>query len=212
MFAFARLLIFACVTAASSGAFALASDDSVAGLLHREDVQTELKLTPQQLKKWNEIDRIPKPKTGSAFEGDPIAIADPGQIERKNAEREKKAWSILGPSQAVRLMELVIQRQGIRSLLREDVRASLELTEAQAAAVQQAKSRHDMAVVELMRKVASMNTQLGRPDPKKVSDVQATIEKTLIDDLDQIPTQDQRNKLAEMSGKKFTFFEPRYGG
>lgn len=187
------------------------TDDSVAGLLHREDVQAELKMTPNQIKKWNEIDRLPKVKTGGTFESDPIDIADPYVLDKKNEERELKAWDFLGPSQAVRLMELVIQRAGIRAILRTNVQSALAMSDDQIAEVTQAKSRHHMAVKDLMRKVATTTSEIGRLDPKRVADVQRAIDKTLEEDLDKVITQEQRNALADMGGKKFTFFEPRYG-
>lgn len=186
-------------------------DDSMAGMLHREDVQAEVKFTKQQKIKWSEIDRPPKSSRGSTFEDDPLEILDPDAVEKRDKERETRVWRFLGPDQSVRMLELFVQRNGVRVLLRSDYQKLLSLTEDQIDQVLQAKARYDGDVRALMKKVKSVNTEIGRLDPKKVANVRTAIDKTLVDDLDRIPTQEQRNQIDTLGGKKFRFLERRFG-
>lgn len=181
------------------------ADDSVAGLLHREDVQTELGLSPAQQKKWLEIDRPPKARVGGALEDDPVSVEDPDVRDKRDAEREKRAWSVLGPSQTVRLLQLVVQWLGPKALMRQDVQDSLGLTEDQRSEARRARAAYVMAVRDVIKRLNMKTTEFERPDPKKIRDRLAQIDKNLTDALDAIPNQDQRNQLAEMAGKKFVF-------
>lgn len=188
----------------------LLADDSMAGMLHREDVQAELKFSKSQKTKWSEIDRLPRSARGSTFDGDPMDILDPDVIERRDTEREAKVWRFLGPDQSVRMLELFVQRNGVRTLLRSDYQKRLALTEDQVDQVRQAKARHDGDLRGLMKKIKGVNTEIGRLDPKKVANVRASIEKTLVEDLDKIATQEQRNQIDTLGGRKFRFLERRF--
>ena len=186
------------------------SDDSVAGLLHREDVQTELKLTDRQKKIWLELDPLPKPKRAATFQADPLVIPDPDIVEKKDFEREKKAWSILGPSQTLRLRELFVQRAGPRALLQSDVQFELELSEEQRDRVSQAKTKYVSTVHQLIDKLARTKSEIGRLDPKKVNDALAANDRRLADELDMVMTNEQRIHLEKMGGRKFTFLEREF--
>jgi len=185
-------------------------DDSLAGLLHRDDVQAELKLTASQKKKWAEYDRMPSARRGSTFEGDPLLILDPEVVERRDVLREKKVWSFLGPDQSVRMMELLVQREGVKIILRPSHQVILSLSDEQRDTVRQAKARHNGAIRELIGKVSAAKGEIGRVDPKKVRDAQKKIEAELMEELDKIPTQDQRNLIATLEGKKFRFLERKF--
>ena len=185
-------------------------DDSLAGLLHRDDVQTELKMTESQKKKWRELDRLATIKSGSSFENDPIAIQDPEVIEKRDAQREKKVWAVLTPDQNKRLMELTVQRNGPRMLASVHYQDILGLTEDQRSQVRNAKSEYSGSIRDLIRKRDSVKGEIGRLDPKKVRDVLAQIEKRYVEALDLVMDQDQRNQLATMGGKLFKFSERRF--
>lgn len=180
------------------------TDDSVAGLLHRSDVQAELKMTKSQVEKWEAIDRIRAPKRGGTFEQDPVVLTDPAEQEKKDAEREKKAWSVIGPDQSVRLRELFLQRQGVRALSRDDVQWTLELTDPQKGDVRRAKTKRDMALRTLLDQ-----SKRAKLDPKRVRDVLDAVDKQFIDDLNVVLTSEQADKLAQAGGRPFIFNDRR---
>lgn len=192
-------------------AFAQGSD-TVASLLHREDVQTELKLTPKQLKQWLEVDRPPRPKRSGTFESDLLVIEDPQLVREREKQREERAWKLLGPGQTLRLMELFVQRAGPLAILRNDVQTRLELRDDQIHDIRLALAAHDMSVKELIKRQQTVKSELGRLDPKKVKDAFQAREEELSSRLDLILDNEQRYKLGDLKGKPFRFLERKFDG
>lgn len=184
--------------------------DSVASLLHREDVQAELKLTPGQLKTWGEIDKPPRLRRTGTFEADELQLEDPQAVREREAKREEKAWRLLTPSQVGRLSELYVQRVKSVAVLRSDVQAKLQFTAEQSQAVRVALAGYDMSLRSLIRKRDSVKSELGRLDPQKVRDSVKKIEADLSEQLDAVMTNEQRNDLTACGGKPFRFLERKF--
>lgn len=184
--------------------------DSVASLLHREDVQAELKLTSSQLKTWNEIDKLPRVRRSGTFEADELRVEDPQMVRDCEAKREEKAWRLLTPSQVGRLSELFVQRVKSLAVLRSDIQARLQFTTEQSQAARIALADYDMSMRALIKKRGSVRSELGRLDPQKVRGAITKIERDLSEQLDAIITNDQRNQLTDYGGKPFRFLERKF--
>src|SRR5438128_2399502 len=115
----------------------LAASGTVETLLQQPDVQTELKLSTQQIEKIHQITRSVREK----HIGDFARLRNLGMEERRRQEADlTKAISqeimralgdVLQPGQARRVEQIHLQRQGLRAFSDPKIEKALRLTEEQ---------------------------------------------------------------------------------
>lgn len=180
-------------------------DSTIADLLHREDVQAEIKLTDKQRKKLNEVDPLPKFVNTGTFESDKIVIVDPELALKKEDERERKVWLLLSPDQVTRIFQLHVQRNGVRTITRSDVQAHLQFTDSQKDSIRLAVAGRQMDLRDLIKLQKTKGLERDRVDPKKLEQKVNLVEQKYTDALRDILTLDQVNALEALGGKKFVF-------
>lgn len=171
--------------------------------IQRKDVQRELKLTPDQVKKV-EVE-------ASRFRGDmQSAVASsmprPGQVngavsvdmrsvmQKVNAEHKQRIAAILTASQEKRYKECVLQLQGISAVLEPEIQKALGLTKEQIRDIAEAQSQNRTTFH------FSGGTPPSREEMMKTAE---NNRKKLEAALEKIVTADQKAALKKMAGPTF---------
>jgi hypothetical protein len=167
-------------------------------LLAAKEVQEELKLSPEQVRKVREAAEKDR-HAQRLIESGPAADADKRWRELL-AESEKAAAAILSPPQLKRFRQIRLQQVGAVALADPKLADQLKLTEDQRKAVKaiaqdrEAKARAVVADPDLAnREVAAKISELTRA-------ADAEVRKRL--------TADQRAKWEEMIGEPFRWPRP----
>ncbi len=98
-------------------------------LLSQRDVQEDLKLSADQLEKIDASRATGLPPAGRARDLQPEDLRRMG--EERNRAMERVVTEVLSPAQQKRLRQIDVQRDGLRSLQRQDVREALDLTDVE---------------------------------------------------------------------------------
>lgn len=180
---------------------------SMTGLLNRADVQTELKMTQEQIDKIKEL--APQRGQGGGAGGGGGAGAgggggqtDPAQMRQMMAEREKAVLAVLKPEQVTRLRELYVQRAGNRALTREDIQKELGLRADQVAKIQSIIDDQRSQQQELRQ--AAQDGSLSREEMQAKSQ---EITKAVNENLGKVLDEKQAAKFKAMRGAEFKFDE-----
>lgn len=166
----------------------------VTALLTIKEVQEELKLTDDQLKKLvgeaRTLNQNIQPELKIASRSrDESAIVD---LIKRIKEKEQSLMDKLTDDQKKRLLQLNYQRLGVQALKHVEVRNELQVTDEQMAAYEKVRSE--------MQDVRSISSIRNRDDATaKLKESKERFEKA----LDAILTDDQKQKLKEMRGEPF---------
>ena len=189
--------------------------NSLIGLLNRDDVKGELKLTDDQKSKLDAMRPARGQGRGNGGGGNGGGgggnggggrqgggTFDPEAMRKLQAEREKTTLEVLTADQKKRLGELYVQRVGARAVLREDVQAELKITADQKSKIEALQKTQQEANQSVMEKVRS-----GEIERTAVQDIMKKNDTALTDELNKILTADQKAKLKTMEGAPFKFEE-----
>lgn len=198
---------------------------SLTGLLQRQDVKTELKITADEQTKLDEL--MPRrgggqrgqggqgggqggpPPQGSG--GQPVTTntgqrPDPAQMQAQMMEREKTILAVLDEGQVKRLKELYVQRAGFAALLRPDFQDALGLSADTKAKIADLNSKAQDANRQIGEKLR--NQEIERADA--MQSMQAN-QKTLNESIGKLLTTEQAAKFKDMGGAPFTFEDNNNG-
>lgn len=193
--------------------------NSLSSLLHRADVQTELKVTDEQKSKIEALRPAGRPG-GTPNGGAPNGGApgngggqpgqagprggapDPAAMEARRAEEKKAIAEILTADQLARLEELLIQREGNQAILRKEVQEKLGLSDEQKGQIKTIQGKYNDANRELREK-----SQSGELDRSALREAMTTNRKVLVEELGKVLSAEQTSKLTALGGKPFTFDE-----
>lgn len=197
----------------------------IVGLLSRNDVRSELKISDDQSSKLAELGVRVRGQGGPGAggpgaggqgggrqgqgqgggrqgQGGQGGNFDPEAMRQAAREREAKIMAILEPGQQKRLKELFIQRSGNRAAMNETVQKDLGLSEDQVTKLRDLQQKQQEANRAVMQKVR--DGELSRED------VQSTMQKNeeiMNTEIGKILTSAQAAKLKEMGGAPFKFEE-----
>ena len=192
-----------------------------AGLLRSEQVQKELKLSEDQVKKLTDLQNKGREQMRELFGG----LRDKSPEERREAftkmrekmqELGKKSLEdvnkILTKEQAKRLGEIRVQVGGRRALLSDDVKKELKITEKQVASIQELMETEGKEIRQIFED--SRNGDIKREEARDL--IEAFRTKT-DKDVQGVLTSAQQKKWKDMQGEKFEFdrrslFRPRRPG
>lgn len=168
----------------------------VLGLLRVEKVQKELELTDDQKAELEKVAEQARERMRSAFQGGGQG-GGPERFRQLQEETNKAVQNVLLPHQWKRLNQIQLQVTGLAgSLMREDVRKELGVTEEQAEKIREATRQ----VFEQMR---GERPQGERPDPAQMRErfqqMRQKAEEAVMSQL----TEEQKKKWNEMIGEKF---------
>jgi Spy/CpxP family protein refolding chaperone len=192
-------------------------------LLMREDVQKDIKLTPEQKAKLEAIRTEMQEKMRSQFQfgrggdrggdgggtgnGQAGVRGDGGtidmqaiqkQMETMQKESNEKAKAVLTPEQWARLGQIRVQLGGPRLLLEDEMAKKLGL-----------KAMQKLSITELLDKQSAANQQIGMKMREEGADREALTAEIRKNDeimraeVDKVLTEEQRTMLKGLEGAKF---------
>jgi hypothetical protein len=179
-----------------------------AGLLMMKEVQAELKLDGDQVQELEEMGRAMResfanmrPPQGQA--PDPNMMQEAMEkIRKAAAEAEDKLGEILDPTQAERLIGLIIQREGVRSINSKMVAGKLGVTDDQKAKMAEMEKEN----MEKMREMFQ-----GGFGPEMRDKMRAFRDESE-SKMKEILTAAQKEQMESLKGTEFKFPEPQMRG
>jgi Spy/CpxP family protein refolding chaperone len=189
-------------------------------LLQQESVQKALKLTPEQIKKVEDLSEEMRAKFQQAFggreegQGDrKIIIVDRDNEEHRkkmqelHQETEKAVAKILKPEQFKRLKQISYQQQGGRAFTDPEVAKALRLTEEQQKKIREINEDAGSQIGPITVTIEEDPAQKMAEHQKKMAEVQ----KASTDKIMKLLTAAQKMKWKELQGEPFKgtlLFEP----
>lgn len=169
------------------------------GLLRREDVRKELKLTQDQITK---LEALMEQFRGQLGQRDPQGARDPNAMRERMQKMEAAIKEILNVEQFKRLQELRLQLEGPSAIARPDVQEKLGLSEAQKKQIEEIlnKSQEEMRTM-FQQGGGAGNREEAMEAFRKMRE--ETDKKILA-----VLTEEQRKKWETMLGKPFKFENP----
>ncbi|EMI16175.1 Redoxin domain-containing protein [Rhodopirellula maiorica SM1] len=201
------LLSFLCIGATVAGSNPLAAEtkrDSInvppvlLQMIRDSAIQAELNLSEDQIASLREtLVKVDGPwfRSRNLPSAEQRPIVD--QLTQALASRLD---TILDPSQASRLDQLVSQALGTRMVLREKVQASLQINEAQMQSLVETFAHTDARSLELQQAMAAGEKTADEVN-KTLADLKAAERESLLEILTNI----QRSKIGALTGKPFDF-------
>ena len=169
------------------------------GLLQRDDVKEELKLTDEQKTKLGEMQQGMMDEMRSAFQD---AAGDRSAMQKIMAKVQesaaKKVNAILTPDQQKRLKEINIQESGNSALMSADLQKELGLSEDQIKKIKDLQTKQQAANTAIFEKMQS-----GEIERDQIQPLMQKNTKVLNDEIGKVLTEDQKKKFKELAGKPF---------
>jgi type 1 glutamine amidotransferase len=166
---------------------------SAAMLLQQGSVQKELKLSPDQLKKVEELSEKMREKMQGVF-----ALEEPERGKKLQAllqENDKDLQAILTSQQTKRLKQIVYQQQGTAALATEDVTRALGLSDEQRKRITDISAETGRKTRELF--------QPGTPPDQAARAKLEAIRKAGFDKILAVLTDAQKKSWQELQGEPF---------
>lgn len=183
----------------------------VIGLLRRDDVKTDLKLTDDQKTKITDLQTkmrqdMQAARDNASASGDFSAVRD--AMQKLNDQYKPQFMAVLTPDQQTRLKQINIQMMKARALTDTDVQTDLGLSADQKSKISDLVQKANDANRELFQKVRN-----GELDRDQADATRQKNDATLQDELLKVLTPDQADKFKSMAGPTFTpTDQPRGGG
>jgi periplasmic protein CpxP/Spy len=182
-------------------------------LLRSKDVQTDLKMTDDQVKKVTDIQTKEQEEVRSNMQNsqasgsfDPAAMQ--ATMKKMNDEYNPQINAVLTPDQQTRLHQIFVQWRKNQAILDPDVQGALGISSDQKAQITDLQSKRDEANNALREKQRS--GELTRED---ATTIRTKNDATFEDQLAKLLTPDQAAKLKDMGGAPFTGkIEMGFGG
>lgn len=211
-------LLSASVAYAQGGGMMMMGGPGGAGsdamLLQRPDVQKELKLSDDTIKKLGEIQSAMQTQLREKFQemqqgGEMNQEAMQKFIQDLMKETSKKQLALLNDSQKKRLHEVAIQIAGNSAILREDVQKDLGLTDDQKSQIKMAQDKNQTEMQGLIEQMRN-----GEIDREEMMPKMQKIRESLSEALAKILTDADKAKLKALGGAEFKFdkdWRPSFG-
>jgi len=178
------------------------------GLLRRDDVKDELKITADQTAKLTELNDQQRTRMQEAFQSSGVQFGGgpPDEATQKKMQEvmakvteqtQKDVDAILTPEQSKRLKELVVQRTGNGIANDPMFQKDLGITDDQKAKLASLQAKQREAMMSLFQ-----NQDMSREDRQAAMEKNTKI---MNDEIDKILTDDQKAKVKTMGGAPFTF-------
>lgn len=171
--------------------------NSIGTLISRQDVQTELKVTPDQKTKLAEA--MPRKEHGDKNSQD-TKVIDKEANKKLQSALEAKIKEILDDPQEKRLNELMIQRQGVKAVFEKSVATKISLTkeqENQLNTARRGQRDEQQALVEKLNK-----QEISKEDAKAA---RQKLDDALEAEIGKILTDKQKSDLKALGGAPFKF-------
>jgi Spy/CpxP family protein refolding chaperone len=185
------------------------------GILRLEQVQEELKLTPQQRAQLQQLAAEVRQEVASRIAA--IANAPPDQRAAQIADTAATAGpkalayrqrvdEILAPDQKARLRQVMLQVRGpVGALADDQVAAALNLNDDQKARLREIRQRVGASVLEAMQDLRERRVGAeSQLDPKAREVYRDAVEQSL-----GLLTPSQRDAFEKLQGDKFELDQPR---
>jgi len=171
-------------------------------LLSQKDVQTDLKMSDDQVKKITDLQTKQREEMRSAFQnaqasgggGDMAAT-----MKKMNDDYKVQYDAVLTPDQQTRLHQIFIQWRKNQAILDPEVQTALNITSDQKTSITDLQSKRDEANTALREK-----QQSGEVSREEGQAIRTKNDATFEDQLGKILTSDQAAKLKDMGGAPFT--------
>ncbi len=187
-----------------------------AGLLMMDEVQKEIGITDEQQTELTKVMESLRPAGGFNRE-EFLDLSDEerskkfDEMRKEGEERSKKAEesikTLLKPEQWTRLSELRLQREGVRSLSREEVQTQLGLTDEQKTKVKTLTEAQSQGVGDF-RNFREMSDEERTKAREEMEARRTAFEKGMAEVL----TPEQTETWAKLQGAKFEFPQRGQGG
>ncbi|HWP31907.1 MAG TPA: hypothetical protein VNK96_09340 [Fimbriimonadales bacterium] len=169
------------------------------GLLRRDDVRKELKLTQEQIAK---IEALSEQFRGQPGQRDPQGARDPNAMRERLQKMEAAIKEILNAEQFKRLQELRLQLEGPSAIARPEVQEKLGLSEAQKKQIEEILNKSQEEMRALFQQGGGAG---GRQEAMEaIRKIREETDKKILAVL----TEEQRKKWETMLGKPFKFENP----
>jgi len=180
--------------------------NSKVGLLMREDVKEELKITSEQQSKFEANQQSMMEKFRQQMQnaqGSGMSREDMmAQGQKMMAEGEKMTMEVLTPEQKVRLKELHVQYMKERALTVAEYQKEAGLTTVQVSKIDDLNKKLEQANRALWSSMRDSGLS-----PQEVMGRVENNNKILGTEIQKLLTAEQKSKLTAMGGKPFTFKE-----
>jgi len=186
-------------------------------LLMMKEVREELKLDEDQTKELDVSGKEMREESMALFQNGDNAGGPPdfAKIQERMKEVmpkmlaitskfESKLEEVLDPNQMDRLLGLVVQRDGARSLSNGMVAARLKITEDQKAKMAELEKSQGEAMRAAM--------QGGGPRGPEMMEKMQALRKESDEKLSAILSDEQKKSMEAMKGEEFKFQTPQWGG
>jgi len=176
-------------------------------LLENADVQKDLKLSDDQVKKITELGAKQRAAIAEIFKDLKGKEAFDKMMELTKAN-QKAIGDILNAKQNERLKQLELQQRGPRACLDRKVAKDLGLSAEQTTKVREMVKESTKKLFELFK---------DKPKPEEIRKMMAELNKSIMDDILKTLTDEQKKKWRELTGEPFqgmlpqSFF-PGFGG
>lgn len=168
------------------------------GLLGREEVRKDLKLTDEQAKQVRELAEAARPNFGNFRDATDEERREMfAEMNKKRTEAELKLKTVLKPEQQTRLDQIVLQQRGFRALQDEKVVAKLELD-----ADQKKKLESVFAAGDDERQQLFSDIREGVVERDQIRSKMETLEKDLETNVMAALNDDQKKAFTALQGEK----------
>jgi Spy/CpxP family protein refolding chaperone len=182
------------------------NDPTGAGLVNRDDVSGEIKITADQKSKIDALRQSQREKMREMFQNGGGG-QDPTAFQKMQAENNKAILALLTDDQKKRLKELAIQRMKESAATHADIQKELGVTDDQKAKIKDLQDKQQAANAAIMEKMRNQEIEREAATESFRKNTDA-----LNSEIGQILTDAQKSKLKAMSGKEFKFVEQGRGG
>jgi eukaryotic-like serine/threonine-protein kinase len=182
-------------------------------LLRQESVQKELKLTPEQMMKLQQISEKMRKKFRATVQA---SDGDLKKVQALMAENEKACAAVLTPDQGERLKQIFYQRQGALALADPEVAKPVQLSDLQQKKIREINEETGRQVSDLWSAAAATNPygaaypypqQPGYPGgyltDKETLKKMTELRQVAVDKVLKVLTDAQKSKWKEMQGEPF---------
>lgn len=176
-------------------------------LLGRNDVQKDLKITAEQKAALEKAQADQRAKMQARMEelrnggggggGDFTAIRE--EFEKMAKEADDAAMKVLTKEQQTRLGQIQIQFDGMRVILKPEIQKELGMKADQKKRLDELQEQQQAANMAIMQRVRD-----GEISREEVGPLMEQNNKALDAEFEKVLTDDQKAKLKEMQGAKFT--------
>lgn len=177
-------------------------------LLTMKEVQTELKMTQDQIDKATakQQEMMQQMRDARQNGGTP---PDPAEMQKT---QEKAVADILNADQLKRFKQLQLQREGVQAFNRKEVAEALKLTDDQKTKIKDIQKKEADDRTAAMQGVDFRN--MTPEDRQKLMDKNMEMQKASNDQILAVLTDDQKKTWKDMQGEPFKFpaAGPRRGG